>query len=142
MDAIDLKIIELLKRNGRMTSSDIGKDIHLSVPSVTERIRKLEEKGVIEKFTVRLNREAAGQRLLAFISVILERPEHIAGFKKQVLRESSVLECHHLAGDYDYLVKIGVPDMPALEQFISDIKQWPGVVKTKTTIVLSTVKEE
>ncbi|MEK5476408.1 Lrp/AsnC family transcriptional regulator [Paenibacillus sp. FSL R5-0407] len=142
MDSVDLQIIELLKRNSRITSSEISKAIHLSVPSVSERIRKLEEKGMIEQFTIRLNREITGRHLLAYISVILEHPKYIESFKEQISNESCIIECHHLAGDYDYLLKVGVPDISSLEVFISEtLKGLAGVQKTKTTIVLSTLKE-
>ncbi|WP_410768631.1 Lrp/AsnC family transcriptional regulator [Fontibacillus sp. BL9] len=143
MDNVDVQIVELLKQNSRITSSEISKAVHLSVPAVSERIRKLEEKGTIERFTLRLNREAAGRQLLAYISVIIEHPKYIEAFTRQVVKESCILECHHLAGDYDYMLKVGVRDINSLEQFISGtMKQFAGVVKTKTTIVLSTLKED
>lgn len=143
MDSVDLQIIEMLKSNSRSTSSEISKAIHLSVPSVSERIRKLEEKGLIEQFTLRLSREITGRHLLAYISVILEHPQYIESFKEQICAEPSIMECHHLAGEYDYLLKVGVPDISMLERFISEtLKGLAGVQKTKTTIVLSTLKEE
>lgn len=143
MDSMDLQIIELLKHNSRITSSEISKTVHLSVPSVSERIRKLEEKGIIEQFTLRLNRTVTERHLQAYIFVIIEHPRYIEAFQKQIAKEACILECHHIAGDYDYLLKIGVPDMGTLEHFISaTLKQWAGVIKTKTTIILSTLKEE
>ncbi len=102
MDSIDRKIIELLKMNSRITSSEISRQIHLSVPAVSERIRKLEEGGIIQRFTVKLNREKSGILLVAFIMVQLEKPEHIPVFKELVLKDTRVLECHHIAGGYDY----------------------------------------
>lgn len=143
MDAIDRKIIEMLKQNGRMTSSEISKYTHLSVPAVAERIRKLEERGIIERFTVKLNREEIGQSLLAFIFVVLERTEDISPFREKMIQIQEVLECHHLAGEYDYLLKVAVPGTKGLEAFISNqLKGIKGVARTNTIIALSTVKEE
>jgi Lrp/AsnC family leucine-responsive transcriptional regulator len=143
MDELDRKIIGLLKQNSRMTSSEISRQIHLSVPAVAERIRKLEESGIIERFTLKLNREKFGLHLAAFLLVTLEKPEHIPRFKELVLSSDSVLECHHIAGSYDYLLKVAVPRMADLEELISHtLKTVAGVIKTNTLIALSTVKEE
>ncbi|MNI29341.1 Leucine-responsive regulatory protein [compost metagenome] len=143
MDKLDEQIVELLKWNSRMTSSEISKIVHLSIPAVSERIRKLEEKGIIEKFTLKLGREATGNGLLAFVFVTLERPDCIPEFTEKIRQSKEVLECHHLAGDDDYLLKVAVLDIKALEQFISsNLKQIPGTAKTKTVIALSTLKEE
>lgn len=143
MDRIDQEIVRLLKENGRMTSSEISKLVHLSVPAVSERIRKLEESAVIERFTVKLGREQIGLHLVAFIMVQLEKPEHIPGFREMILKTDSVLECHHMAGSYDYLLKVALPGTKELERLISEtIKQIAGVAKTNTMIVLSSMKEE
>ncbi|MGG1663762.1 Lrp/AsnC family transcriptional regulator [Brevibacillus sp. NRS-1366] len=143
MDRIDEQILLLLKENGRITSSDISKKVHLSVPAVSERIRKLEEAGIIDHFTVKLNREQLGLHLIAFIMVQLERPEHVSGFREAILQTDRVLECHHLAGSYDYLLKVALKGTAELERLISDtLKQIEGVTKTNTMIALSTMKEE
>lgn len=142
MDDIDIKIIELLKKNSRLSGSDISKEVHLSVPAVTERIRKLEEGNVIERFTVKLNREKFGLNLAAFIFVTLKDPKYIDNFKKTVMKFDSVLECHHIAGEYDYLLKVVVENTKALERFVSYIlKKTEGVSRTNTIITMSSVKE-
>ncbi|MGO0061916.1 Lrp/AsnC family transcriptional regulator [Brevibacillus fluminis] len=143
MDEVDQRIVELLRANSRMSSSEISKRVHLSVPAVAERIRKLEERQIIQSFTVKLNREKLGQTLIAYIFVSIERPEHINGFKEHVLQNSAVLECHHLAGEYDYLLKVATAGTSGLETLISrELKSIPGIVKTNTIITLSSVKEE
>ncbi|MGC5324522.1 Lrp/AsnC family transcriptional regulator [Brevibacillus sp. SYSU BS000544] len=143
MDLVDTKIIQLLKQNGRMTSSEMSKHTHLSIPAVAERVRKLEDRGVIERFTVKLNREEMGQTMLAFIFVILERTEDISVFRDKIIQVPEVLECHHLAGEYDYLLKVAVEGTKGLEAFISNsLKAIKGVAKTNTIIALSTLKEE
>ncbi|MEJ8543851.1 Lrp/AsnC family transcriptional regulator [Brevibacillus borstelensis] len=143
MDRIDEQILRLLKGNGRMTSSEIGKHVHLSIPAVSERICKMEERGLIEQFSVKINREKMGFHLLAFIMVQLEKPEHIQAFRTVIQEHEQILECHHIAGEYDYLLKTVSRSPSDLERLISDtVKQVKGVVKTSTLIALSTVKEE
>ena len=143
MDSIDLKIIELLQKNSRMTSSDISKQVHLSVPAVVERIRKLEDNLFISRYTLLINREAFDLNLTAFILVSLDRTDNIETFRNTVMQYQCVLECHHLAGEYDYMLKIVLKNTKALEEFISDkLKKVPGIAKTNTIIALSTLKEE
>lgn len=143
MDRIDEQILRLLRENGRITSSDISKQVHLSVPAVSERIRKLEDTGLIKQFTVKLDREQLGLHLIAFVMVQIEKTEHIAGFRTTVMQSECVLECHHIAGAYDYLLKVALKGTTELERFISEtLKQVEGVSKTNTMIVLSSMKEE
>lgn len=142
MDAIDSAILEQLRINSRMTSSDISKGVNLSLPAVTERIRKMEEAGIIEHFTIKLSREMLGYKLLAFVFVNLEKPLHIVNFRTTIVQCAAVLECHHVAGEYDYLLKILVKDTVELEDFLSHtLKEIAGVVKTNTILSLATLKE-
>ena len=141
MDDIDVKILEELKKNGRATASDISKAVSLSVPATAERIRKMERSGIIEGYLV--NRKALGYKLLVFILVTLDTTENINRFRADVVRSRHVLECHHVAGQSDYLLKVLVADTDELELFISDfLKGIPGVVTTTTIINLTTLKEE
>lgn len=143
MDMVDVKIINLLKKNGRMTSSEISKRVMLSVPAVSERIRKLEAENVIRQFTLKLNRKKLNLNLLAFVFVNIDKAENVAHFRETAIQNEWVLECHHLAGEYDYLLKVLVENTEKLEIFISHIlKKTMGVSKTNTLVVLSTIKEE
>lgn len=143
MDGIDEKILEALKENGRATASEISRKVALSIPAVAERIKKLEQSGIIEKYTVKINRAEAGYGLMAFVFVNLDAAENIGAFRKYIIRERCVLECHHIAGPNDYLLKIMVHDTDELEHFLSDVlKRMKGVVATNTVIRLSTLKEE
>ena len=142
MDSIDSKIIEVLKENSRVTTSEISKKVSLSIPAVAERIRKMEESNIIESFTIKVNREKINQRLLAFIFVNIDKTENIEDFRKSIVNFSSVLECHHVAGEYDYLLKVLVEDTKALEYFLSTkLKKIKGVLKSNTIIVMSSLKE-
>jgi Lrp/AsnC family leucine-responsive transcriptional regulator len=143
MDATDQAILNALKQNSRATASEIGKQVKLSVPAVAERIRKLEQSGVLEQYTVKLNREKTGMKLLAFILVNVGPTERVEPFRAAVTKYGAVLECHHIAGEYDYLLKVLVEDAAALDRFLSEhLKRIGGVARTNTIIALATLKEE
>jgi Lrp/AsnC family leucine-responsive transcriptional regulator len=143
MDTINLKIIDVLKENGRASSSEISKRVNLSIPAVAERIRKMEEADIIEKYTIKVNRDKINFRLLAFIFVNIDKPENVEEFRKYIVKYNSVLECHHVAGEYDYLLKVLVEDTKSLEYFISNmLKNIKGVIKSNTIIALSSLKED
>ena len=143
MDSIDWAILRALKENGRATASEISGKVCLSIPAVAERIRKLERAAVIERYTLKINREKTPFRLLAFVFVTLEDTRQIAAFREAIIRQACVLECHHIAGVYDYLLKVLVEDAAALEYFLTEtLKSIPGVTKSNTFLSLSTLKEE
>ena len=110
MDKTDLTILDYMKENGRSTASEISKKIHLSIPAVSERIRKLEESNIIEKFTVKVNREILGYKLLAMIFVSIDETAHIQNFRNSIIEYEEVLECYHIAEEYDYMLKVLVRD--------------------------------
>jgi len=142
LDDMDLSILHLLKQNSRMTSSDISRNVHLSIPAVAERIKKLEEKGIIDRFTVKLNRKLLGHTCLVYIFVVLDGSVDTESFRNMITTSEYVLECHNLAGEYDYLLKVSVLDIAMLEDFITyTLKKNQGVVKTNTIFILSTQKE-
>ncbi|MHC1720631.1 MAG: Lrp/AsnC family transcriptional regulator [Clostridiaceae bacterium] len=142
MDAIDIKIIDVLKENSRSTTSEISKRVNLSMPAVAERIRKMEEANIIEEYTIKVNRDKMNLKLLAFVFVNIDETENVEEFRRAIVQYDSVLECHHVAGEYDYLLKVIVEDTRSLEQFISNIlKEIKGVIKSNTIIVLSSQKE-
>lgn len=143
MDGIDSQILESLRHNARMSAAAIARQVNLSVPAVLERMKKLRDGGVISSYTVRVDRPKTGLRLLAFVSVRLTGSADIAAFREQAAAFPCVLECHHIAGEYDYLLKVAVQDTAALERFLSEqLKRIGGVSGTNTQIVLATLKEE
>ena len=142
MDAIDLQLLTALQRNGRATFADLAQRIGLSPPAVAERIKKLEEKGIIGGYTAVLNAKKVQLDVTAFISVSLSHPRHDPPFVEEISKWGEVLECHHVVGPEDYLLKIKVQDTSALEDLIMNrLRLLEGVTATRTTIVLSTVKE-
>lgn len=142
LDEIDLKIINSLKKNSRASTSEISRKINLSIPAVSERIRKIEQSNV-KKYTIQINREKTKYKLLAFIFINTDLSKSMKEFKKTILEYDTVLECHHISGEYDYLIKVLAEDTSNLEEFISvTLKEIGGIQKANTTIVLSTIKEE
>lgn len=142
LDQVDQKILRELAANARVTGAEIARKIHLSLPAVTERLRKLDRSGIIDRYTIRYKRELLGLKLLAFVRVWLEHSK-ASEAKDKIIAMPEVLECHHIAGDYDLLLKVLVYDTAELESLLSEkIKGLPGVTRTSTTIVLSSYKEE
>ena len=142
MDNIDTAILYCLKENGRVTASEISKKVKLSIPAVAERIRKLEQNSIIQKYTIKLDRWQTGQKLLAFIFVNIDKT-CLNAFRSQITVLPGVLECHHLAGAYGYLLKVSVSDTDALESFLTNkLKKITGVSSSNTFITLATLKEE
>ena len=142
MDNVDRKILNELCANARVTGAEIARKVHLSLPAVTERLRKLDKSGIINQYTIRFNREELGYKVLAFIKVWVDHDQSKVA-KEYILQLSEVLECHHIAGDYDLLLKVLVRDTVELEELLAvKIKGNPAISRTSTTIVLSTYKEE
>lgn len=141
MDNTDLAILEALKRNARASASQIGEAVSLSVPAAAARIRKLEENGVILQYTVRLDRSKTGRGLTAFVFVSV-RSDCIDTFRETTVLIPHVLECHHIAGEYDYLLKVASADTAALESFLRMLKKQDGILRSNTVITLTTLKEE
>ena len=142
MDEIDFKLIRQMMTQARMTWSELASFLKLSAPAAADRVRRLEERRVIKGYITLIDPKAVGCSLTAFIAVTLERPEHRTPFLQRIHNLPEVQECHHIAGDYDYLLKVRCLNTENLERVISDdIKSLPGLVGTRTTIVLSTLKE-
>lgn len=142
IDAIDSTVLSALQKDARASWAELAESAGLTAPAVAERVRKLKEAGVIREFTAVLDPDALGASLLAFVAVTLEMPRHRAAFLHKVKKLSEVQECHHLAGDFDYLLKVRTAGTKELEHFLSNVlKGTTGVARTRTTIVLGTAKE-
>ena len=142
LDAIDLKVLQRLTAAGRLSWADLAAELDLSAPAAADRVRRLEQRGVIRGYTALLDPAAVGAGVTAFIAVRLERPKHRAAFLARVAALDAVLECHHVAGDDDYLLKVRLAGLAELEALVSDdLKSLAGVAGTRTTVALSTAKE-
>lgn len=140
MDNIDYEILACLKENSRDNATNIGAKINLSTSAVIERIKKMENTGLIEKYTAIINQSALGRDLVAFISVRLEHPKYNEEFISKINENPSVSECHYIAGDFDFLIKVVTKTGKSLEQMINFVKSINGVSLTRTSVVLSTSK--
>ena len=142
LDTIDLKAVSQLMAQARMTWAELGTVLGLSAPAAADRVHKLEQRGVITGYAALVNPEALGYGLAAYIAVSLQGPEHRGGFLDKVRNTAAIQECHHTAGDEDYILKVRCTGTRDLEQLVSEeLKSLPGVYKTRTTVILSTVKE-
>jgi Lrp/AsnC family leucine-responsive transcriptional regulator len=142
LDELDRKVLRLLAPNGRMSWSDLASELGLSAPAAAERVRKLEQRGFIQGYLAQLDPARLGIGVTAFIAVQLDHPRHKAAFLKRVRALDAVMECHHVAGADDYLLKVRVGSLAELEGLITDgLKGVDGVADTRTTIALSTLKE-
>jgi len=141
IDEIDAKILELLQRDGRMKRSDVADEVNLSVSAVSERMRKLEERGVIQGYRAVVDAKRLRLDITAFIRVSVDGSEHYPNFVEQVANMENVLELHSITGEGSHVMKVRAKDTTALERFLSDIQAIPGVSKTTTSIVLSTFEE-
>ena len=140
MDEIDVKILDLLQANARSTASDIGGSIGMSVSAVIERMKKLEHSGVVEKYTAVINHKVVKKDIMAFVNISLDRPKYSELFLDFVRNCDDILECHYLAGDYDYLIKVITDSTSTLERLLREIKCIDGVIRTCTSMVLNTEK--
>lgn len=141
LDDLDLKILRTLQQNGRTKRNELADQVQLSVPSVSERLKKLEENKIIEGYYTKVNRQAFGYDILAFILVMMDSSKHYKGLIKHVEKHPNILECYSVLGEGSHLLKVCVKNTEALEKLLSEIQTWPGVTGTKTTYVLSTIKE-
>ena len=141
-DQIDRQIAKALIEDATLTSSQIGVIVGLSPSAANERVRKLKQDGVIRGIVALLDSTFVDMDLGAFIFVSVDGGGNNASFLRQVAEHQNILECHHLTGEYSYLLKIRCKDAAALESLITNfLKSQPGVSKTMTQIILSSHKE-
>lgn len=142
LDALDYKILEQLLANARITWSDLANILKLSAPSTAERVKRLEEKGYIKGYSAQINYKALGLSITAFVALSLSHPKYQSSFLKEIEKLAEIEECHHIAGDDDYLLKVRCSDTDHLDKFLNTkLKTIKGILKSRTTIVLSTNKE-
>lgn len=142
MDSVDHEVLATLMADGRMSWAELSERTGLSAPAVAERVHRLEDRGVIRGYAALVNGQTVGAHLTALVAVSLSGPAARDEFMRLVQDTVEVQECHHTAGDDDYLLKIRCGGTAELEHLVSNVlKGVPGVARTRTTVVLSTVKE-
>lgn len=143
LDDLDRRILGMLQNDARMTSSEMARRVQLTPPGLQKRLRRLEESGVITRYVTVVNREAVGLGLMCFVQVTLvhHQPGVVQRFREALQSLAEVLECHHLTGEFDYLLKVVVESNQHLDRFLFEkLTQIPGVDKVRTSIVLSEIK--
>lgn len=142
MDTIDRKIVVCLQVDGRMTNAEIAAATGLSVSAANERVRRLQQRGVITGWTARVDPDALGLDLLAFVFLEVDGLENNRAFLSAAADLPEVLELHHVTGAWSYLLKVRTTGTRALESLISErIKSLPGVSRSLTHIALSSTKD-
>lgn len=140
-DLKDQRILQLLQENARTSASDIATDVELSVPAVTERIRKLVDQGLIKGFHAHLSAKNLNYDVTAFITVVMASSDYYDAFIKHTTETPEVLECHSITGEGSHIIKIRTQNTSSLENLLRDIQHWEGVQRTHTSVVMSTYKE-
>ncbi len=143
LDHIDRRLLALLQEDGRKSIAQLAREVHLSVTPTLERVRRLERTGYIEGYFARLDPMRLGLGLLAYVEVSLDRttPDAFERFKQAMLAHDEVMECHMVAGGFDYLLKVRVRDMESYRRFLGDrIASVRGVQQTHTYFVMEEVK--
>jgi Lrp/AsnC family transcriptional regulator, leucine-responsive regulatory protein len=138
IDAVDRRLIELLRANGRASYAELARQVGLSSPAVHERVGKLEAAGVISGYTALFDPAALGVDVTALISVIESDAVDDTGVEEGLRAIPEIEDCWRVAGAEGYVLKVRVRDIPALEATISALNRIRGVARTRTTVVLST----
>ncbi len=142
ISSLDVKALQILMRNGRTTWAELGQLLGLSAPSTADRVRKLEQRGIIRGYAALVDPALVGYPLTAYVSVSLASHRNRAAFLRAISKMDQVAECHHVAGDDDYLLKVRCRGTQDLDHLLAtQLKDKLGVARTRTTIVLSTAKE-
>ncbi|HEX2335741.1 MAG TPA: Lrp/AsnC ligand binding domain-containing protein [Hyphomicrobiaceae bacterium] len=145
IDKTDRRILSILQADGRIAAVELAERIGLSPTSTGERLRRLQREGFIEGYGARLDPHRLGLGLLVFVEVLLDKttPDIFDRFAKAVRAAPEVLECHMVAGGFDYLIKTRLPDMAAYRRFLGDVLlALPGVRETRTYAVMEEVKRD
>jgi Lrp/AsnC family leucine-responsive transcriptional regulator len=143
LDQTDKKLLELLQEDCKKTTKELSLKLNLSVTAVYERIKKLEREGIIDKYVAILNRTKAEKGFVVFchLKLIQHTKEFLTKFETEVIKLKEVLECHHVSGDYDYILKIVVKDMEAYREFlVTKLTTLDHIGSTHSTFMISEVK--
>ncbi len=142
MDALDYKALSRLQQFGRDSWKNLGSLLGITAQAAADRVHKLEEQGVVHGYAALIDPDTVGLHFTAFVSVTLDRSRNREAFLDRVTSLSEVQECHRVSGDDDYLLKLRCRSTSDIERLVGDeLRGIPGVSRTRTTIVLRTIKE-
>ena len=143
LDPVDVSILEILQAEGRISNAELARRVHLSPPATLARVNRLEKSGFIKQYVALVDRVQAGYDMLCFVRVSLQLHEidKVTGFHAIIQGMPEVLECHHVTGDYDYLLKVVAHNTKDLEEFlVNRLTPIPGVARIHTSLALNEVK--
>lgn len=143
LDSIDKQIVVLLQKDCKQTNKELSNKLNLSVTAIYERIKKLEKEGIINKYVALIQKEKVDKTFVAFchIKLIQHSQDYVVKFEREVTNLNEVLECYHISGDYDYLLKVIVKDMPSFREFmVNKLTNINHIGSTHSMFVISEVK--
>ena len=143
LDAIDIRILDALQKDGSLRNIELAQRVNLTPSPCLARVKALEASGTISRYVALVNASALGLGLNVFISISLktQRKEALADFEARIALHDEVMECYLMTGDSDYLIRVAVADMAALERFILDqLTPIPGLEKIRTSFTLNQVR--
>lgn len=142
IDAKDRQILNMLMENARISYADIAKAVGMKSPSVIDRIKRLEQLGVIKGYTADINYKLLGDDINAFIGVSVDNAKHIDEFEEQLKDiDPDVIDCNHVTGDFTFLISVVTKNTQSLSNLIKKIRDIAGVDKTNTILVFSTLMD-
>jgi len=143
LDEVDRKLLDILQKDGSLSNVELARRIQLSPPATHARVRRLEEFGIIRQYVTLLDRENLGYDMLCFvhISLQLHQPQQVESVRAAIREMPEVLECYHVTGEYDYLLKVVIRNRKDLERFVVErLTPVPGIARIHTSLVLTEVK--
>jgi len=142
LDDIDRAILNLLMENARISYADIAKAVGMKSPSVIDRIKRLETDGIIKGYSADINYKLLGDDISAFIGISVDNARHIDDFEAALSElDPDLLDCHHVTGDFTFLINVITKNTDSLSKIIKKIRNVPGVDKTNTILVFSTLMD-
>jgi Lrp/AsnC family transcriptional regulator, leucine-responsive regulatory protein len=145
LDKLDLKLLKLLQQNSKQTNKQLSLQLNLSVTAVFERIKKLERAGIIDRYVALVNKNLVNKSLVVFcqIKLVQHTKEFVTKFEKEVIALDEVMECYHIGGEYDYLLKILVKDMAKFREFmVTKLTTLKHIGSTQSSFCINEVKNE
>ncbi|MGV6861740.1 MAG: Lrp/AsnC family transcriptional regulator [Putridiphycobacter sp.] len=144
LDAIDSKLIELLQKDSRQSIKQLGQELNLSSTPIYERIKKLEKNGIIESYSAKVNPKKLGKELLVFTNVSLKEhsKDFLLNFENKVQTLDEVIECHHVSGEHDYLIKVLVVNMADYRDFLTNkLAKIANIGNVHSSFVVGEIKQ-
>lgn len=144
LDKIDFKILKLLQENGRKTNVQLSNEIGLSPAPTLERVKKLEIAGIIKSYHAIVEEKSVdlGIKAMIQVSLVRQKDNAISNFKKQIAKIDEIVECYQVTGNYDYLLKVVVKDIPSFEKLIGEkLSKIADIGQMQTNVILSEVKK-